>query len=66
MTYPHLVVAISDHGFGHVAQTAPILNALHQHMPQLRLTVRSAVPLAQLRSRIHAPFAHLTSEGDIA
>jgi hypothetical protein len=65
MTYPHLVVAISGHGFGHVAQTAPILNALHQRMPQLRLTVRSAVPLAQLRSRIHAPFAHLTSEGDI-
>lgn len=65
MTYTHLVVAISGHGFGHVAQTAPILNQLHQRMPQLRLTVRSAVPLAQLRSRIHAPFAHLTSEGDI-
>lgn len=61
----HLVVSISGHGFGHVAQTAPILNLLHQHKPQLRLTVRSAVPLAHLRSRIHAPFAHLHSEGDI-
>ena len=36
-----------------------------QRMPQLRLTVRSAVPLAHLRSRIHVPFAHLPSEGDI-
>jgi hypothetical protein len=34
-------------------------------MPQLRLTVRSTVPLAHLRSRIHAPFTHLSSEGDI-
>ena len=115
---PHLVVSISGHGFGHVAQTAPILNMLHQRMPhpatrywrsqpiaparstpvgapslcddpsaagagarrllpprmlrnavskppQLHLTVRSAVPLAQLRSRIHVPFTHLPSEGDI-
>ena len=62
---PHLVVSISGHGFGHVAQTAPILNLLHQRMPQLRLTVRSAVPLAHLRSRIHAPFTHLPGENDI-
>src|SRR3989338_5195225 len=61
----HLVLSISGHGFGHVAQTAPVLNALHQMMPQLRLTVRSAVPHVHLRSRIHAPFAHLPGEGDI-
>lgn len=62
---PHLVISISGHGFGHVAQTAPVLNRLLTHMPQLRLTVRSTVPLAHLRSRIRAPFAHLPSEGDI-
>ena len=62
---PHLVVSISGHGFGHVAQTAPILKLLHQHIPHLRITVRSAVSLAHLRSRIHAPFTHLPSEGDI-
>jgi hypothetical protein len=62
---PHLVISISGHGFGHVAQTAPILNLLHESLPQLRLTVRSTVPLAQLRARIHVPFAHLPSEGDI-
>jgi hypothetical protein len=61
----HLVVSISGHGFGHVAQTSPILNLLHQHLPDLRLTLRSAVPLAHLRSRIRAPFTHLPSEGDI-
>ena len=65
MTSRHLVVSISGHGFGHVAQTAPILNLLHAHMPQLRLTVRSVAPLAHLRARIHAPFSHVSSEGDI-
>jgi hypothetical protein len=62
---PHLVVSISGHGFGHVAQTAPVLNLLHELMPQLSLTVRSAVPLGHLRSRIHAPFTHLPDDSDI-
>jgi hypothetical protein len=62
---PHLVVSISGHGFGHVAQTAPVLNILHGRIPELGITVRSAVPLSHLRSRIHAPFTHLPSEGDI-
>jgi hypothetical protein len=62
---PHLVVSISGHGFGHVAQTAPILNKLYQLVPQLHLTVRSAVPLSHLRSRIRVPFDHMQSEGDI-
>ena len=65
MKHPHLVVSISGHGFGHVAQTAPILNALHGLLPQLRITLRSGVPLAHLRSRILIPFTHLQSEGDI-
>ncbi|MGA8864973.1 MAG: hypothetical protein WBM09_10925 [Gallionella sp.] len=62
---PHLVVSITGHGFGHVAQTAPVLNLLHQFLPELRLTVRSAVPPSHLRARIRAPFAHINSEGDI-
>jgi hypothetical protein len=61
----HLVVSISGHGFGHVAQTAPVLNLLHEHLPRLHFTVRSTVPLAHLRSRIRAPFMHLPSKGDI-
>ncbi|MGC2164608.1 MAG: hypothetical protein WA632_01185 [Gallionella sp.] len=61
----HLVASISGHGFGHVAQTAPVLNALHRSMPGLQITVRSTAPAALLRDRIVAPFAHLQSEGDI-
>ncbi len=62
---PHLLVSISGHGYGHVAQTAPILNLLLQRMPQLRLTVRTTVPPAHLHARIHAPFDYLPSAGDI-
>jgi len=62
---PHLVVSISGHGFGHLAQTAPILNRLQQLLPPLRITLRSALPRWLLRSRIHAPFELLTSEGDL-
>jgi hypothetical protein len=62
---PHLVVSISGHGFGHVAQTAPILNLLHERIPKLFIMVRSAVPTEHLRSRIHAPFTHLPNDSDI-
>ncbi len=61
----HLVVSISGHGFGHVAQTAPVLNALYGLFPDLRITVRSPVAERHLKSRIRIPFAHLQSEGDI-
>lgn len=62
---PHLVTYLSSHGFGHVAQTAPILNRLYRLLPRLRLTVCSAVPPGHLRTRIKVPFTHLPSEGDI-
>jgi hypothetical protein len=61
----HLVVSISGHGFGHVAQTAPILNALYKLLPELHLTVRTSVAEAHLRSRITAPYTYLQSTGDI-
>ena len=59
MKPPHLLVCISGHGFGHVAQTAPVLNALKQLVPQLQLTIRSSVPYSHLRSRIPHEFNHV-------
>ena len=34
----HLLVDISAHGYGHIAQTAPVLNLLAQRRPSLRIT----------------------------
>ena len=60
----HLFVDISSHGFGHLAITAPVLNALAEIAPDLRLTVRSGLPLGKLRQRIVPPFEHSASASD--
>ena len=66
MAHPHrhLFVDISSHGFGHLAQTAPVLNRLAALRPDLHLTVRSGLPEARLRQRIAAPFAHIAAASD--
>ncbi|MCX7156347.1 MAG: hypothetical protein NTW45_07890 [Rhodocyclales bacterium] len=60
----HLLVDISAHGFGHLAQTAPVLDALASLLPTLRLTVRSALPRQQLARRIGAAFEHVPEARD--
>ncbi|MEI7429081.1 MAG: hypothetical protein WCL27_01410 [Betaproteobacteria bacterium] len=60
----HLFVDISSHGFGHLAQAAPILNELCKLLPGLRLSVRSGLPLDKLRSRLHGNFTHLLERSD--
>ncbi len=60
----HLLVDISAHGLGHLAQTAPVLDALAALAPDLRLTVRSALPREHLARRIAADFAHVLEARD--
>ncbi|HET6718189.1 MAG TPA: hypothetical protein VFH22_01000 [Rhodocyclaceae bacterium] len=60
----HLFVDISSHGFGHLAQTAPILNCLGERLPGLRLTVRSALPRQRIAARLRLPFEHLDAASD--
>lgn len=56
---PHLLVDISPHGFGHVAQTAPVVNELARRVPNLRVTVRCAAPGALLAQRFDCAYGHL-------
>lgn len=44
----HLLVAITGHGYGHAAQTAPVIEALRALHPDLRLSVRSDLPAGTL------------------
>ena len=60
----HLFVDISAHGFGHLAQVAPVINALLDRRLPLQLTIRSALPFAKLASRIHTPFDHISTCSD--
>lgn len=60
----HLFVDISSHGFGHLAITAPVLNALMEIAPDLRLTVRTLLPQQILMERIHHPFVLIQGSSD--
>jgi len=60
-----LLVAISHHGLGHLAQAAPVLNALHAARPDLEFVVWSGVAEAALAARIHAPFRHRHEPADV-
>lgn len=55
----HLLVDISAHGYGHIAQTAPVVNELLRRDPGLRVTVRSAAPAAFLKQRFKCEFQHV-------
>jgi hypothetical protein len=54
----HLLIDISAHGFGHLAQTAPVIRALRAQLPHLRLTIRSALPRLQLEHYLTGHFEH--------
>lgn len=53
---PHLLVDISSHGYGHVSQTAAVVNELVALVPTLRVTLRSTAPLAFLQSRFQCQY----------
>ncbi len=47
----HLLVCISSHGWGHLAQTVPIVAALRSRLPGLHITVRTGLDTAVVRDR---------------
>ncbi len=53
----HLLAAISPHGFGHIAQVAPVVNALRTRLPDLRVTLRTTASCSQLEKRFSPGFA---------
>lgn len=61
---PHLFVALSGHGLGHLAQTAPVLNALRRQLPQLRLTIQSSLSAETLQKRIIGDFELIPQAAD--
>lgn len=59
-----LYVAVSGHGLGHLAQTAPVLNALHALDPQIEFVVRTTIPRHRLALRLEFPFEHIAEPAD--
>ncbi len=61
---PHILFDISAHGLGHIAQSAPVVDAVVALRPDVRITVRSGIPMEALRRRISSPFEHLETADD--
>lgn len=59
-----LLVDISAHGFGHASMTAPVVNDLARSIPDLHVTVRSAVSHDFLRKRLKCEFDYVPSAFD--
>ncbi len=60
-----LLAAISQHGLGHLAQAAPVLNSLRTLQPDLALTIWSGLDTASLQARIEGPFVHRQESVDV-
>jgi hypothetical protein len=60
----HLLVDISAHGYGHVSQTAAVVNELAAAMPELRITLRSTVSKIFLKSRFQCEYQHIATSFD--
>jgi hypothetical protein len=64
MQPPHLLLALSGHGYGHLAQCAPVINALWAEIPRLRLSVCGALPQATVAERLDGAFDYHSVELD--
>jgi hypothetical protein len=47
---------ISAHGFGHLAQIAPVLNRIYQLEPDCQFLIRCALPEVEIEARLDFPF----------
>jgi len=61
----YIAVYISGHGYGHLAQIAPVLNVLYAKKPNLQFIIRSNLSEHLIRSRLRAPFSLLEGAVDV-
>lgn len=60
-----ILCAISHHGLGHLAQAAPILNAMQQARPDLEWLIWSGLTRETLGGRLHIHFSHRHEPADV-
>lgn len=59
-----LLIDITSHGWGHLAQTAPIVAALRRSVPNFSCIVRSALPEAAIVKKLGPIEGYLQSDSD--
>jgi UDP:flavonoid glycosyltransferase YjiC (YdhE family) len=61
---PHVLLALSGHGYGHLAQAAPVVNALRTQIPGLVVSVCGSLPRKVVAARIDGEFNYRQAELD--
>lgn len=62
---PLLWCSISGHGFGHAGQVVPVLNALGECVPNLRVILRTTVPTSFFHARLTIPWELRPAQQDV-
>jgi hypothetical protein len=61
----HLFVAVTAHGYGHLAQVAPVVHALAGRLPDLRVTLQGNLDFTVARARLPRDFRHIPEAADV-
>lgn len=62
---PHLFLAVTAHGYGHLAQSSPVVDALCERIPGLRVTLQGDIDPEFARRRLPPGFTHIQEPADI-
>ena len=62
---PHLLLVVTAHGYGHLAQSAPVVAALVRRIPDLRVTLQGDIDPAFARHRLPPGFEHIQEAADL-
>lgn len=61
----HLLLAVTAHGYGHLAQCAPVVDSLSRRIPGLRVTLQGDIDPAFARRRLGAGFNQIPESADV-
>lgn len=65
MKAPQVLLALSAHGYGHLSQVAPVINALREAVPNMQLSVQGNFPKAVIGRRIEGEFELYCEPADV-
>jgi hypothetical protein len=60
-----LFVAVTAHGYGHLAQVAPVVHELKRRLPALEVTLQGDIAPAFAKARLPAGYRHLALAADV-
>lgn len=62
---PHLLLAVTAHGYGHLAQCAPVVEELWRRVPGLRVTLQGDIDPDVARRRLPPGFTQIGQAADV-